>query len=296
MNRVGLKHIALNRFPLKHICDSLSLMQILLRGDPNYRRSLSPKQKLNCMKFYFTANGIDRLYATLPRSGFHYTMLAVEIALDLANGGDGEYYFEREFWWPKTGVRYNKLDWRTPINDPTKLGLYPVDTILYHTHQPFYRLRCARINKMKIIVQVRNIIEQLNSWSYRAPFSGVEPGQFPWRRHLADSIRFQNSWGDYIRHHDNVHTVKYEEVLASPAKNIETMMEFWGLDVPARCIEKAIEMTTKEEMKKRLSKDSIYNKIISFGEYRTNISCNITRNVIKIINKELLYDFGYTYN
>lgn len=283
--------ISANKFPIKQAWDALALSRLCLRTD------LGLSQKIDCLNFYFTANGIDRLYATLPRSGFHYTMLAVEIGLDLASGGEGEYFFEGEFWWPRSGVRYTKLDWRTPINDPTDLGrVIPVDTILYHTHLPFYRLRCARINNMRVIVQVRNIIGQLNSWFYRAAADGVEPEQFPWKVHLANSIRFQNSWGDYIRHHDNVRTIRYEEVLECPAKNIETMIEFWGLEVPTECIEKAIKMTTKEEMKKRLPKDSLYNKIVSFDENCVNISKEILRDAVTVINKELLYDFGYTYD
>ena len=282
--------VSANKFPIKQAWDALALSRLCLKTN------LGLSQKIDCLNFYFTANGIDRLYATLPRSGFHYTMLAVEIALDLASGGDGEYFFEDEFWWPRTGVRYTKLDWRTPINDPN-LGLpIAVDIILYHTHLPFYRLRCARINKMRIIVQVRNIIDQLNSWFYRAAADGVEPEQFPWRLHLANSIQFKNSWGDYIRHHDNVHTIRYEEVLANPAKNIETMIEFWGLEVPTACIDEAIKMTTKEEMKKKLLKDSMYNKIVSFDENRVSISKETARDVLTIINKDLLYDFGYTYD
>ena len=170
-------HIALSRFSLKQSYDALAITKLLARGDLNL------EQKTDCVKFYFTAYGINRLYATLPRSGFHYLTLVMEIVLDLANGGDGNYSFAQNFWWPKSGVRYEKLDWRATKSTPETTGLEPTELLFYHTHLPFYRVRSAMIWKMRCVVQVRNIIDVLESFIYRWTGDGTNPEAFPWKQH-----------------------------------------------------------------------------------------------------------------
>lgn len=46
-----------------------------------------------------------RLFATLPRSGFNYCMLTLNIALDLSNGGSGEYKYANGAW--ETSNKHN---------------------------------------------------------------------------------------------------------------------------------------------------------------------------------------------
>lgn len=121
MNRVGLKHIALNRFPLKHARDFLSLAQILVRGDVVYQEPLSFKKRLECIRFYFSADGIRRLQVAPGRAGSRWLQLGVALALDVANGGDGEYDFENEVFYPRDGLTCQRLDWRVPTGAAEKM-------------------------------------------------------------------------------------------------------------------------------------------------------------------------------
>ena len=84
-----MRHIASSRFPLKHAWDLLAMAQLLARGNVATRVRLSLEQNLRCIKFYFDADGINRLWAGTSRSGSHWSQLSIELVLDLANGGRG---------------------------------------------------------------------------------------------------------------------------------------------------------------------------------------------------------------
>ena len=90
------KEILLSRSPLKGMTDAVAIAKILLTGNllherQNNFRSVSWEKRLKCLSFYFGAGGVDRLHAMMPRSGSHWSELGLSLAIDLANGGDGEY-------------------------------------------------------------------------------------------------------------------------------------------------------------------------------------------------------------
>jgi len=178
LSRSGCLDIALSRFPLKHIWDGLSIGRMLARHD------LDRAQKRRCLRFYFDAAGIRNLYSTLTRSGSHWSLLGIALAADLANGGDGDYDYGNEYWFPHGGAIYTKLDWREPAGDwdveldtaigsiadtkrlkaTPRSGQRPLfDPMVIHSHHAYCRLRSARLKDMRIAVLVRNIYDSMES-------------------------------------------------------------------------------------------------------------------------------------
>jgi hypothetical protein len=294
------KHQIYNRFPIKHCWDVLALGQLFLSGDLDFRR------KRNCLNFYFNAGGIDNLHATLTRSGQSWTQLSVAIALDLANGGDGEYYYDKTFWMPRDGIKYTKLDWRTG-SDPEHKSFGELEANNpnhFHTHHPYFRLRCSRLKEMRIVVVVRHILESLESNYFKRFYFGEEPNPLPgredsfdWDNFLDEDIEFCNSWGDVLTWHENCMALTYDEIVRDPVGCHKAMTDMWRMNIPESCLEEAFRRTTKEEMKKRMppSEDKPHNIRVSFRKNRGIFPEESTRYIIDRLKKDLVYDFGYVY-
>jgi hypothetical protein len=299
LDRMAL-HVILNRFPVKHAWDTLALAQIFVRRNYSLgEQVLSFNQKLQCLRFYFDGNGIDNLYATLTRSGSHWTQLGIALAIDLAGGGDGAYYFENNLWYPENGLKYTKLDWRTPTGT---LGHFREDNpFLFHTHHPYFRVRCARLKKMKIVIGLRNIHKSIESNYFKRaaiPDNPTEEDEknLAWEKLVDDAIEFYNSWGDVIRWHKNCLVYKYEDLVADPVGTHEEMLNFWGFDLPRSCIEEAFKRITKEEMKIKIPDDKITPQIrISFRSKDKFIPENRKKFIDKKIKEKLIFNFGYDY-
>ena len=234
--------ISFNRFPLKQGWDALALGQVLVRGDMFYGKSVGLKGRLDCARFFFSADGIRNLFATLTRSGSQWSLLGLQLALDLAAGGEGDYHFDNG-WVPSGNIRYTKLDWRTPQGTfAAQMHAPIVSPVVFHSHHPYFRTRSVQLKNMKIVILLRNILESMESKFFKLGKVPDQPDDdddrnFPWEKMVDDAIEFYNSWGDVIRWHPNCRVFKYEELLADPVGVHQQMAEFWELGVPASCIE-----------------------------------------------------------
>jgi hypothetical protein len=294
--------IALNRFPLKQGWDALALGQVLLRGDLHYGKSIGLKGRADCARFYFSADGIRNLFATLTRSGSHWSLLGIQLALDLAAGGAGTYHYETG-WVPDGDLRYTKLDWRTPQGTfAAQMHAPIVGPVVFHSHHPYYRIRSAQLKNMKIVILLRNILESMESKYFKLGKvpdhpDGDDDRQFPWEKMIDDGIEFYNSWGDVIRWHPNCRVFKYEELLADPAGVHRQMVDFWGLDVPAECIEEAFSRVTKAEMKKKFDGLALKSQMmVSYRKTSEKIPDHRLALIKEKIREKLVYDFGYDFD
>jgi sulfotransferase family protein len=287
--------VAFNRFPLKHGWDALSLGRLFARRD------LTARQKYSCLKFYFTGQGIPNLFASLTRSGSHWSILGIALALDLAAGGDGKYEHFLGGWYPATGFRYLKLDWRAPSGE-LALGRPSVDPVLFHTHHPYYRTRSACLKQMNIAIVLRSITESMESKYYK--LSGVpdsptfeDDENFAWEKLVDDAIEFYNSWGDVIRWHPSCRVYKYEELLADPVGVHKQMTDFFGLDIPTSCLEEAFGSITKDKMKLKFEAAGIEAQTnVSYRSEDSDIPAHRRDLIRKKIADKLVFDFGYDFN
>lgn len=293
------RDVVMNRFPAKHIWDTLALGQIILRPD------FDTSQKLNCLKFYFDGGGINNLLATLTRSGQMWTELTVALALDLKDGGSGDYTYKEDYWYPDSGIRYTKLDWREPagiMNDA--MGGAIRSPVHYHTHHPYYRTRCRRVKDMKVVITVRSILESLESNYFKIARSPHWPevtvddeDSFAWDRYLDDAIEFYNSWGDVLTWHKSCVAFRYHELKADPVGTHKAITDFWELDIPMECIEEALKRTSKKAMAKKVPKKEHETVLrVSYREQRGVISEPRKLKILERLRRELIHDFGYDYS
>lgn len=330
MHPLPTKIVASNRFPLKQARDAAALARIAASARYSFR------QKSDCLKFYATAGGISNLFATLTRSGSHWSLLGIAIARDLAQGGDGEYYFQGDAWIPRAGAVYTKLDWREPLDDwdaeidPAILSV--VETrrmvregrpgvlprpLLFHSHLSYFRLRTMRLPNMKIAVVTRPIydsmeskfhkhkvligmgvtpLESLSSRSH-VPASEENDYNFPWEKLVDDAIEFFNSWGDVMRWHRNISLFRYEDLLSDPVGGHKDMTDLWGLNLPRECLEEAFRRITKDEMKKRLpSSDVSSTSRVAFRTKGAAIPAERVAYIRDQLETRMIHDLGYGLN
>ncbi len=283
--------IAAGRTPVKQLWDAAALAKFCTRGDMTWQ------QKQAYLGFYFNAaDHIQPLFVTLTRSGFHYSMLTIQLALDLADGGSGEYYYADRGWrLERGGLLYTHLDWRTPTHT-TGFGID--GRHLYFTHQPFFRVRSGCVERMRAVLLVRNLLDQMSSWYFRLAEDRNDPFSFPWRKRLTDSIEYLNSWGDFRARHDNVAVCRYEDLTANPFDELKRLLAFWQLEVPDDCLRTALERTSKEEMRRRLpeaEQDVSKNSRVSFRGDGDQAPAALLDAVREAAKTELVHNFGYEY-
>ena len=305
-----LKTKALQRSPLKQGADILSLLQILVRGDAANHTPVALKRRLECVRFYFAADGTHRLFAAAHRSGNKWIELGLALAFDLARGGDGAYEYEGDWFFPRDGLAAQRLDWRVPSGEWDRTHRRANGPALgqrryFTTHIPYFKVRCARLKAMRIVVVTRSILASLESLFFKLAISSHDPGvslddqdSFDWDRYLTEFIDFFNSWGDVMTWHPAIAHFRYEDLKADPVGGHKAMLDFWGYEIPEECIAEGFRRASKKEMLKKMASGSeaalIRASTRSAGE-RGVIGEERMAAVIERLKRELVYDFGYDF-
>lgn len=305
------KQIALNRFPLKDTWDILAATQLVLRGDVANHTPLSVHQKLNCLKFYFTGNGIERLFAISNRSGSRWSQLSLELAIDLQNGGSGQYVFENDHFYPTKGQLFSKLDWRTPSGlwlqqHARKSGPIIDELRFLVTHNNYSQLRTRRVKNMKTVLVTRSIpaviaslYSKLTAVDEHKDVSYADEDRFELDAYIGRLVNFFNSWGDVMTWHPNILHFKYEDIYENPVQTHMEMLNFWNLPVHEQNMIEALARTSKKEMLNHMPKGSEKknNRISTKSKTERRVfSESRFRYIIDRLNRDLKYDFGYNFN
>lgn len=310
--RPGYKHVVMNRFPIKHGWDALSLARVLVNGDIYYGGDIGLAKRLKCIDFYFNTLGARRLHAALFRSGVLWSELGMRLAIDLANSGDGEYVYRKMLFYPRDGLAYRRLDWRVPLATDDAIfarhrGDGPAfgELLYFHSRLPYFRIRSAQLKNMKIVVLTRSILDAMESRFVKlARTHGVAdtatndaPG-YDWDGSLTRAIEFFNSWGDVLTWHRSIMHVRFEDLKADEVGGHREILKFWGFDVPIDCIAEGFRRASKEEMNKRMTAEdqriNIRASDRGSGE-RGALTNERKRAIVTRLNRELIYDLGYTY-
>ncbi len=311
---------------MKQCWDILSLGQVAMRRD------LTTGQKAACLKFYFSAAGIRNLYATLTRSGSHWSLLGIALARDLAQGGKGDYEFRDDAWIPSAGAVYTKLDWRAPTQlwdtaaDPAILSVSETlrmvqkgvpgvmrQPSVFHSHLPYSRLRAWRLGDMNTAVLLRSIYDSMES-KYHKHLTllgmGVRPSEylpdavdppsqendfnFPWEQLVDDAIEFYNSWGEVFRRRPANRLFHYDDMIASSVDAHKELTDFWGMELPRECLQEAFGLVTKEAMKKKLPEaDPDSSSRVAFRSQGAALTDERAAYIRGRMERYLEYDFGY---
>jgi len=282
-----------------------------MQGDRINHEPLGLKEKINCFNFYLKSNGINRLHALMPRSGSHWSELGMSLAIDLANGGDGEYTFEKDMFWPRDGLNSRRLDWRLPMGKCEDMYDRPSGPSLgqhlfYHTRNPYFRIRSAQLPNMKIVLQTRPIIVSLESRFFKFCQAKNIPSvtlqneeSFEWQRFLTDAIEFNNSWGNVLNWHPNILHVRYDDLKKDPVAGHKEILSFWGFDIPEECVAEGFRRARPDEMSKRVNsgqRQETYRLPDRTSYPAPVMSKDLMQSIIDRLNKELTHTLGYEYS
>jgi len=311
MSFSGHLQIAANRAPIKQAWDGMAVAKILLNGDPYGGKPVNFSTRLDCLKFYLHGGPVSRLHAALPRSGQSWAELAMTLALDLSEGGDGEYTYEDDIFFPSKGLAYRRLDWRVPLGDvetmyqraegPTLGKMY-----YYHSRNAYFRIRSAQLKKMQIVVQVRSILDSLESRfvkfsnaSHLADVSIADEESFDWDSATSRAVEFCNSWGDALRWHPSIFLVRYEELKREPVAGLREILNFWGFDIADDYICEGLRRTERNEMLKRIPAE-LRDRNSEAGNrdagQRGILSATRRKKIIDCLNSNLIHPLGYNYD
>lgn len=245
-----------------------SLANLLLSPD------LSAAQKRNCVRLYFKGKQARGLFATLPRSGWHYLTLLIGVTLDLAEGGDGQYDFydkaergaagRKAFHVRGRELKTAPLDWRLGYGTPT----IPKDPEILNTHMPYYRITTLDAPNMRTVILVRNAWAVLESLLDKfeiavEDYDGFIDGTLNRPYLFKDMLRFLNSWATQLNR-NNTMLVRYEDLMKNPSVELRRIMTF--LDAPD--ISDDLTCQAVDLCSKRRNLEKIHAADTSSGDHR----------------------------
>ena len=228
----------------------------------------------------------------------------------MASGGDGEYTYHpaTDNFYPTQGQIWKRLDWRVPTGEwdrnhakPDLSGIGKQEFFLFH--QPYFQSRTWAIKDFKTVIVTRSILACLESRYIKlshAPYIEKiflnDSNTFDWDGELKNIISFYNSWGDVMRWHPNIRHFKFEDLKKNTVKNFSDLLNFWGYDISDQYIEEGFRRVTKYEMLARMGTDKTNQRITTLSKNeRGIIPADVFRRAIEVLNRDLVYDFGYSY-
>jgi len=226
------------------------------------------------------------------------------LAMDLANGGNGEFWFDKSYWRFRYGVRYTKLDWREPLGQIADIDYWgtPVtDPFVYHSHHPYCRIRSAQLKNMNIVIVLRSIFDSMESKFFKLAQIRDNPDEaddqaFAWKKLTLDAIEFYNSWGDVIRWHPRCLVFRYEDLVADPVSTHKQIADHWRLAIPEDCLREAFSRITKAKMREKLDAVGLSSDgRVSFRGDDAEIPAHRKELVRQLLKKKLVFDFGYNF-
>jgi hypothetical protein len=261
---------------------------------PLARRDLGLREKRECLVFYASAYGQSRLFATLPRSGYNYLALMLHVALDLSRGGSGTYRYVDGAW--RAGVDVQRdFTWAAPI-ERARVGSLP-QPVMFHTHLPYEAQVNARRSRMRVIVVVRNLVDQLESALFHASYTAAEQSAFLASGAVEASIEFCNSWGAYVRRRPDTLVLRYEELIADPLAAIRILAAYWRLDLSDASLQEAVVRCSRPAMLAQIpAEEQAGNPRVSVRPTRGVFSPEHLDQLRRVCRARLEHSFAYRYD
>ncbi len=244
------------------------------------------------------AKETGRYLSTLPRSGTVYLTSILIVAVDLREGGKGDYTFQDDVWiynrdllWSSV---YHNFVAQLKINRP-----FDPDLIMI-AHHPVQKTNILNIKKMKCVFTVRNPLDQLESWVMHTFHKADQQDRFIEEGYVERTIDYFNYWGRLVEEQKSDSSqsflcVRYEQLVQKPADIVEQIAGFWNLDIERKYIDRAVFLCSREEMKKKIPADRLGdNKRVSVRDNRGRLFTDKNMDYIQnALCSKLKYDFGY---
>lgn len=265
---------------------------------PSVRLLCRPKSLRRAWRMYQSYQKHRRFLSTLPRSGTNYISSLISSAVDLAHGGDGDYFYENDEWVFPNVIGFPCV-WHNYVECVDSAG--PGDELVYfHAHHPVQQQNMINLRSAKTIFTVRDIHNQLESWLFHNFQSQSRQDHFIQTGHVEKTIEYFNYWGAFRDNNSKARQclcVAYENLIDHPLDVLSEIVTFWQLDIPADILETAVGLCSRERMKSKIPENVIdNNRRVSVRTNREDVFTEHNRHYIEnAIASKLQYDFGYKY-
>jgi hypothetical protein len=221
------------------------------------------------------------MLATLPRSGFNWFKLMLNVAYDLSQGGDGDYHYKANSWVTKYQLNPNQVTEEIPDKP-----------YYFHTHGNYEGLEFKNKDKMNIVVLAREIFPTLESTYKTGGYKYSNEKDFMNADDIDRRISFFNSWGA----RDNYEFIYYNDMVKNPLDAIERACNKWNFDIDSSHLKKSVELCNRKDMLAKVKKEDIYTnqRVSPEANKDGGFFSDDTRNYISDkIRRELFYTFEH---
>lgn len=242
-----------------------------------------------------------RYMATLPRSGTAYIISLLTSAVELEEGGTGEYRFLNNEWIHNINIECPSVlhNLVAVLKDNKTIHK---DFFMF-AHHPIQKTNILRVSSMKVVFTVRNIFDQLESWMLHTHrrYDRSED-KFIKHGYVERTINYFNYWGDFISDPNRVPDkdyicIRYEDLISDPLANLSRIVRFWDLKIGKSALQSAVDISSRENMISKIPESLIgTNQRITVRDSRGELFSKENISYIsQTIHDGLRYDFGYQY-
>ncbi|MDP6543324.1 MAG: sulfotransferase domain-containing protein [Phycisphaerae bacterium] len=251
------------------------------------------------MRFLVSIYHCDKTIISIERSGWNYLMLVINIAYDIeALGGDGEYTFFDHSWKPNVFLQA-PFSYRTPLSREQREKMKSKKHYtLYHLHAlPNTNMPMKlHLKKMQGVLLIRNIFDQALSSLFYHGYAISQQKEFVSGTRVDHTIRYYNEWGKFFEKNSGFVAVKYEELIEDAFHTIKTVSEHLDIGLTDSSIIRALALSTKEEMFKRMTSEELKDsERVNKRPDSVRFSAESLSTLYDRIKKEVRYDFGYDF-
>ena len=259
----------------------------------------TPRELFECVRFLVSLYDCDKTIISIERSGWNYLMLVINVAYDIeALGGNGEYAFFDHSWKPNVFLQA-PFSYRTPLSSEHRGKLKDKKHYtLYHLHAfPNSNMPMRlHLKKMQGVLLIRNIFDQALSSLFYHGYTISQQKEFVSGEHVDNTIRYYNEWGKFFEKNSNFIAVKYEDLINNSFHTIKTVSEYLDIGLTDVSITKALALSTKEEMFKRMTtEESNDSERVNKRPSSVKFSAESLSMLYDRIKKEVRYSFGYDF-
>lgn len=246
-----------------------------------------------------------RVICSLPRSGMHWTHVMLMSALDLSDGGDGEYDYEAA-----SGIRASE-QWSSRnlqylwTSAPDALlfscaGLRPSDvppTAFMVSHVPLQH-RPFDVTRMRPLLVVRHPTGSLPSLMHYEGIDRVATDDRLRAALLRRTAQYLEFWAEQRRarpvgdaHHPLV--VRYEDLQSDAVGQLRRVAEHWDLDITVEHARRAVALSSRDRMLAKTGDASSRRITLGDHDLPPNVASAIEETLQRPVVRKALDALGY---
>jgi hypothetical protein len=260
-----------------------------------------PVSLVKFVKLLVRSNKNKRHLATLPRSGTGQIISLLTSAVDLEEGGTGEFRFKNDEWIHNINIECPSVFHNLVAILKDNKAIHRV--FFMFAHHPIQQTNVLRVGSMKVVFTVRDIFDQLESWLLHKHLRyDLSEDEFIKRGYVEQTINYFNYWADFISDPNKIADtdyvcIRYENLISDPLANLSRIVHLWDLKLSNSSLQSAVNICSRENMILKVPDNLLNtNQRIMVRNNRGELFSGENISYIRqAISDGLRYDFGYQY-